>query len=77
MFTGDFPAHDVWLQSRKSNIVHGKVATDLVKKYFPDSVVLPNIGNHEPWPCNRSGCEYKTQIHITFKSMIKVTLILI
>ena len=53
MFTGDFPAHDVWLQSRENNIEHGKVATDLVKKYFPDSIVLPNIGNHEPFPINR------------------------
>ena len=53
MFTGDYPAHDVWLQSRENNIQHGKVATDLVKKYFPGSTILPNIGNHEAWPCNR------------------------
>jgi sphingomyelin phosphodiesterase len=53
MFTGDYPAHDVWAQSREKNIQHGKVATDLVKKYFPDSTILPNIGNHEAWPCNR------------------------
>ena len=53
MFTGDYPAHDTWLQSRENNKQHGKVATDLMKKYFPDSTILPNIGNHEAWPCNR------------------------
>ena len=53
MFTGDFPAHDVWLQSRDENRRHGKVATDLVKKYFPETTVLNNIGNHEPFPVNR------------------------
>ena len=53
MFTGDFPAHDVWLQSRDENRRHGKVATDLVKKYFPDTTVINNIGNHEPFPVNR------------------------
>ena len=53
MFTGDYPAHDTWLQSRENNKQHGKAATDLMKKYFPDSTILPNIGNHEAWPCNR------------------------
>ena len=53
MFTGDFPAHDVWLQSRDENKRHGKVATDLVKKYFPETTVITNIGNHEPFPVNR------------------------
>ena len=53
MFTGDFPAHDVWLQSRDENRRHGKVATDLVKKYFPETTVINNIGNHEPFPVNR------------------------
>ena len=82
MFTGDFPAHDVWLQSKQNNIEHGKVATDLVKKYFPASVVLPNIGNHEPWPCNRFGCIFITQIifmiiyiyHITYTYIMTVNL---
>ena len=59
MFTGDYPAHDTWLQSRENNKQHGKVATDLMKKYFPDSTILPNIGNHEAWPCNR--CVYDLQ----------------
>ena len=53
MFTGDYPAHDTWLQSRENNKQHGKAATDLMKQYFPDSTILPNIGNHEAWPCNR------------------------
>ena len=58
MFTGDFPAHDVWLQSRDENRRHGKVATDLVKKYFPETTVINNIGNHEPFPVNRLDCHF-------------------
>ena len=52
MFTGDYPAHDLWLQTRENNKRHGKVATDLVKKYFPDSIIIPSLGNHEAFPCN-------------------------
>ena len=53
MLTGDYPPHDVWLQSRENNKRHSKMATDLVKKYFPDSTVVVDLGNHESFPCNR------------------------
>ena len=72
MFTGDYPAHDVWLQSRENNKEHAKVATDLLKKYFPDSKILPNIGNHEAWPCNRYGCFYSSILFIIFNNNIKL-----
>ena len=52
MITGDYPAHDVWLQSRRGNLEHAKTVHDLVTKVFPDKMILPGVGNHESFPCN-------------------------
>jgi len=52
MVTGDYPAHDVWLQSREGNLASARTFLDLVKENFPDKQVFPSIGNHEPYPCN-------------------------
>jgi len=52
MLTGDYPAHDVWLQSREGNLAHAKKVVDLVKEVFPDKLVFPSLGNHEVFPCN-------------------------
>jgi len=52
MITGDFPPHDVWQQSRESNLEASRTFLDLVKETFPDKQVFPSIGNHEPFPCN-------------------------
>jgi len=52
MLTGDYPAHDVWLQSRESNLAHAKKVVDLVTEVFPDKLVVPSMGNHESFPCN-------------------------
>ena len=51
--TGDHPAHDVWLQSRKNNLAHTKKVVSLMKEIFPDKQIIPAIGNHESFPCNR------------------------
>ena len=53
MVTGDYPAHDVWLQSRNGNLAHTKKMVDLVTEVFPDKLILPSVGNHESFPCNR------------------------
>ena len=53
MVTGDYPAHDIWLQSREYNMNTAKVMIDLVKKYFPDKKIIPSLGNHDSFPCNR------------------------
>jgi hypothetical protein len=37
--TGDFPAHDVWRQSRKANTDSAKVVVDIITKYFPSKWV--------------------------------------
>jgi sphingomyelin phosphodiesterase len=52
MLTGDFPAHDVWLQSKEHNLATAKTVMDYVKEVFPDTQVFPSLGNHEPFPCN-------------------------
>ena len=52
MVTGDYPAHDVWLQSREGNLAHSKKVIDLLKEAFPTTNILPSLGNHESFPCN-------------------------
>ena len=55
MITGDFPSHEVWKQSREWNLAHSKMMSDLVSDVFPDKLILPSVGNHESFPCNRFG----------------------
>ena len=62
MFTGDYPPHNVWLQSREKNIQSGRVTIELVKKYFPNSTVIPNIGNHDGYPTNRQVVSYQPML---------------
>jgi len=52
MVTGDFPAHDVWLQSKDHNLATARTVMDYIKEVFPDTQVFPSLGNHEPFPCN-------------------------
>jgi len=52
IITGDYPAHDVWLQSRENNLAHTKTVVDAVKEVFPTKPVFPSMGNHESFPCN-------------------------
>ena len=40
LLTGDFPAHDIWRQSRKDNLASSKVVVDIVRKYFPSKLTL-------------------------------------
>lgn len=51
-FLGDYPAHDVWLQSREGNLAHTKKVVDLLSEIFPNKPVFPSLGNHESFPCN-------------------------
>ena len=53
MITGDFPAHDIWRQSRQLNLAHTKRMAELVTSIFPDKLILPTVGNHESFPMNR------------------------
>lgn len=51
-WTGDLPAHNVWNQSRDDQLNILKTTVNLMKKYLPDKIVFPSIGNHESAPCN-------------------------
>ena len=52
MITGDYPAHDVWLQSRQHNLDTAKAVLQPLAQIFPETQVFPSLGNHEPFPCN-------------------------
>ena len=53
VLTGDFPAHDLWLQGRFNNLEHARAAVQEILDIFPGVPVFPSIGNHESFPCNR------------------------
>jgi len=52
IMTGDYPAHDVWIQSRQNNLAHTKTVVDTVNEYFSGTPIYPSMGNHESFPCN-------------------------
>ena len=52
MMTGDWPAHDLWQQTRDLNVNITRFGVEQIKHYFPNIPVFPQIGNHEPHPCN-------------------------
>lgn len=52
LLTGDFPAHDVWLQSQNYNLETIQIVSSSLRKYFPNTPVLPSVGNHESYPVN-------------------------
>ena len=46
--TGDFPAHDIWRQSRRDNLASSKIVVDIVRKYFPgnrQNVAVFSVGS--------------------------------
>merc|ERR1719347_314338 len=52
MISGDYPAHDIWVQSQGRNLETVKTVLDYVLEIFPNTQVIPALGNHEPFPCN-------------------------
>ena len=55
LYTGDDPAHDVWAQTRASNLQSLQAVAALMQRYFPDIPVLSAVGNHETCPVNLFG----------------------
>lgn len=51
-WTGDLPPHNIWNQTRQDQLSAIRTLTQLFKKYFPKTIVLPSLGNHEAQPCN-------------------------
>jgi len=52
-WTGDNPPHNVWSQSREFQLNATLRVTNLLKTYFPNTVILPAIGNHESFPVDQ------------------------
>lgn len=50
IWTGDLPPHDVWKQTKQSNLDVIKDSVEMIFKMFPDKPVFPAIGNHESAP---------------------------
>lgn len=42
----------VWNQSRSDQLYALEHLTQLFKKYFPNKLIFPTLGNHEAAPCN-------------------------
>ncbi|XP_078078761.1 sphingomyelin phosphodiesterase isoform X2 [Mustelus asterias] len=51
-WTGDIPAHNVWHQTRKDQLLALETITSLVWKYLGRVPIYPAVGNHESTPVN-------------------------
>ena len=52
LLTGDYPAHDLYFQSKRFNLGGAATVVGMVKEFFPGIPVFPTIGNHEAFPEN-------------------------
>ncbi|XP_014677717.1 PREDICTED: sphingomyelin phosphodiesterase-like [Priapulus caudatus] len=60
MWTGDLPPHDVWMQTRESQLAIIRNVTELMLQYFPGKPIFPALGNHEGNPVNSFPPDYVT-----------------
>ncbi|XP_078393279.1 sphingomyelin phosphodiesterase [Cetorhinus maximus] len=51
-WTGDIPAHNVWHQTRKDQLLALNTITALVRKHLGKVPIFPAVGNHESTPVN-------------------------
>lgn len=69
LFTGDDPAHDIWQQSRASNMNSIRVVNDWLQACFLENPVFFAIGNHESFPVNMfAGPGYDTWLLSEFET---------
>ena len=52
LWTGDNPPHDLWNQTKASQMNATQSMTDLVRATFPNTPVFPLIGNHDSYAAN-------------------------
>jgi len=52
IYTGDSPAHDVWIQSKDRNLENEVTVLNLLQSYFPQTPIYLSMGNHEGFPVN-------------------------
>ncbi|CAF0958145.1 unnamed protein product [Brachionus calyciflorus] len=65
-WTGDLPSHNVWNQSKTDQLTALDKLTTLFRKYFPDTIIYPALGNHEATPCNLFPTESTKEDNITW-----------
>ena len=53
VITGDFPPHDVWSQSKQSNLHYQSVVAETFQRILPNTKLLPIYGNHACYPINQ------------------------
>lgn len=56
IWTGDIPPHDIWKQTKQSQLNYMEIAGKLFDKYFSHIPIYPVVGNHESLPMNRFVC---------------------
>merc|ERR1711892_234988 len=52
IYTGDSPAHDVWLQTTDKTLEHQVFVLNTIDEYLPGIPVYLTLGNHEGFPVN-------------------------
>ncbi|XP_076061027.1 sphingomyelin phosphodiesterase-like isoform X3 [Oratosquilla oratoria] len=52
IWTGDLPPHDVWNQTRESNLHILEETVQQLVNHFPYTPIFPALGNHESAPVN-------------------------
>ncbi|KPM07774.1 hypothetical protein QR98_0062760, partial [Sarcoptes scabiei] len=52
LWTGDIPPHDIWNQTRETQLHYIEIAGKLFDKYFGHLPIFPTVGNHESVPMN-------------------------
>ncbi|CAG0890356.1 unnamed protein product [Cyprideis torosa] len=52
IWTGDLPPHDIWKQSKELCLDVLEASVEMVRQAFPETPVIPALGNHEPYPVN-------------------------
>ncbi|XP_042207356.1 sphingomyelin phosphodiesterase-like isoform X3 [Homarus americanus] len=52
IWTGDLPPHDIWNQTRESNLNVVRATVQQLVDYFPYTPIFPALGNHEAAPVN-------------------------
>lgn len=50
IWTGDLPPHDIWNQTKESNLDIIQSAVEQMFEYFPNVPIFPALGNHESFP---------------------------
>ncbi|GCB83907.1 hypothetical protein scyTo_0024749, partial [Scyliorhinus torazame] len=51
-WTGDIPAHNIWDQTRKDQLLALNTITKLISNYLGNVLIYPAVGNHEATPVN-------------------------